>query len=355
MRVLHLPVNIASQMSVLVSALRDLGIDARGISFESSVLNDQRGIEVIDFSKVPNKFRRKAMQAAAQGAVLRAIAAADVVHWHFHGSTTRFDLDLRLAAALAKARLVQFHGTDIRIPEIASRDNPYLRRLMADQPNSYPISLGQSRATQQKFARHGFACLLTGPELELYRQPDIFASQFKTDVALDTSQYLPSLPDPRTPAPLIVHLPSNSAIKGTSHVLEAIERVKERREIRFQLVRNVEHSEAMRMVRSSDMVLDQFCLGSFGLAAVEGMALGKPTLCYLTPAVAARLAGKSPLLNVSPERLSSTIIELIDDGERRRELGMAGRHYVENVHEAKVVASRLVEDVYEPLLAKAKG
>lgn len=354
MRVLHLPLNIASQMSTLVCGLRELGVDARGIAHGPSVLNDSAGIDVHDPSTASTPVGRRAAQLNFQRAVLQGIAWADVVHWHGHSPAVPFALDLRLAARLRKPRVVQFHGTDIRIPEVARRDNPYIGQLLDQGAAAYPITREGSRRTQRTFARHGFACLLAGPELALYREPDIFDRHFSTEVAVDASRYRPVYPDAGDAVPKVVHLPSHTGIKGTEYVLKAIADVRAQRRVDFRLIQGMPHARAMELVRGADIVLDQFCVGIFGVAAVEGMAFGKPTLSYLPPTVAERLGPDSPLLNASPRDLSSLLIALLDDGERRRDLGIRGRRYVEQVHDARAVAGRLIRDVYQPLMTSTR-
>lgn len=349
MRVLHLPVNIASQMSTLVTALRNLGTDARGISVGRSVFNDPDGIETFDFATCSSLTAKRALQVKLYRRVMAGIAWADVVHWHFHASAVPFELDLRWAARLRKARFVEFHGTDIRIPEIACRDNPYIQRLFTGSPSAYGISLESSRATQRRFARHGFVPLLPGRELEMYIQPDIFSRHYSTNVALGVSNYTPTYPDPGAKKPLIVHLPSNPVIKGTSVVLRAIEEIRHQCDFEFRLIDKLPHAEAMRIIGQADIVLDQFLIGMYGLSALEGMAHGKPTVVYLAPKIADMLGPDLPLINSSPDDLSRTLVELLTDGERRRRLGVAGREYVQRVHDSSVVASGLLE-LYEDML-----
>jgi glycosyltransferase involved in cell wall biosynthesis len=348
-RVLHLPVNIASQMSTLVTALRDLGIDARGIAYGKSPLNDSDGIETFDPAPCSSWAARRAIQLVFKRRVMAGITWADVVHWHFNASAVPFELDLRWAARLRRARIVEFHGTDIRIPEIAGRDNPYIRRLFTGSPSAYGISLESSRETQRRFARYGFIPLLPGPELEMYLQPDIFSRHYSTNVAMGVSNYAPSYPDPGAKKPLIVHLPSNPLIKGTSTVLKAIDEIRDECDFEFRLIENLSHAEAMRIVSRADIVLDQFLLGMYGLSAVEGMAHGKPTVVYLAPKIADLLGPGLPLVNSSPDNLGRTLVELIADGERRRRLGVAGRDYVQRVHDSSVVACGLLE-IYEDML-----
>lgn len=46
MKVLHLPTNIASQISVSVRALRDIGVDARGLVWCNAAIQDATGVRV---------------------------------------------------------------------------------------------------------------------------------------------------------------------------------------------------------------------------------------------------------------------------------------------------------------------
>jgi len=336
-------------MTTLVTALRDLGIDARGISSDHSLLNDVEGIETFDFASCSSRAAVRAMQVVFYRRIMAGIAWADVVHWHFNVSAVPFELDLRWAARLGKARIVEFHGSDIRIPEIAGRDNPYIQRLFTGSPHAYGISLQASRETQRRFARHGFVPLLPNRELEMYILPDIFSRHYSTNVALAVSKYAPSYPDPGAKKPLIVHLPSNPVLKGTSAVLAAIEKIRDECDFDFRLIQDLPHAEAMRIVSQADIVLDQFVIGAYGLSALEGMAHGKPTVVYLAPKIAELLDPGVPLVNSSSDDLGRTLIDLISDGQRRHRLGVASRQYVERVHDSSVVACGLLE-IYEEML-----
>ena len=88
-------------------------------------------------------------------------------------------MGIKLPAWLNKGRVVEFWGSELRIPELACADNPYLARLLAQTDGEYHLCYANSRLMQERFAHHGFACLVPGPELGAYVQPDLFPRQYQ--------------------------------------------------------------------------------------------------------------------------------------------------------------------------------
>jgi len=72
MRVLHLPTNIASQISVTVRALRDVGVEARGILWRNAPITDAVGIETFD---------RVAALKPCEGRTTRPVKSLTSLHW----------------------------------------------------------------------------------------------------------------------------------------------------------------------------------------------------------------------------------------------------------------------------------
>lgn len=352
MRVLHLPSNYASQIDTLVRALRDLGVEARGIVRNNAPIQSGLGIEnYFVLSRRRHPVRGTIQTLLWWSAFLRAIRWAEVVHWHSSGKVLPLDLDLRYIARRGKARLVEFWGSDIRIPEIAVQDNPYLVRLLDNSDYRYGISLASSRSVQARFSRNGFACMVPGPEMPAYVLPDLFPTYYRSEAALMLSDFQPQYPDPRRLRLRVVHMPSNPMLKGTPEVLRIVEQMQARYRFDFRLIHNVSHSEALEIVRESDIVLDQFVIGSFGTVSLEAMALGKPVLCYIRPSLIPLLPAECPIVNANLDNLAEVLAELLHDGLRRLELGRQGRAYVEQYHDARQIARQLVE-VYQELLAR---
>lgn len=355
MKVLHLPYNIASQTSITVRALRDIGIEARGLVLANSLTQGDEGIrafEIVSRRRYP--VRGICQTLSWSNAVLSAIRWADVVHYHFNLSALPKDLDLKYAAFLNKARVVEFWGSDIRIPEIAAADNPYLEKLFADPDNDYHLSYEGSRTTQERFARYGFECLIPGPELSAYVQRDLFPSPFKIAAAIILSDFSPKYPVPERRRPVVVHTPSSLMRKGTPSVLRVIEQLKTEYDFEFRLIHGVLHAEALSLVRECDIMLDQFVAGSHGVSALEAMAFGKPVVCYIKPSLIPQLPSDFPIINANQDNLVEVLGKLLADGQRRHEIGRLSRAYVEKHHDAQQVARQLVV-IYQELIERRRG
>lgn len=353
MKVLHLPFNIASQISVTVRALRDIGIDARGLVTSSHLINDDRYIEIPPIVEGSRYSVQGILSRARRWqSILAALKWADVVHWHFT-NVLWWSCDLRYAKRLGKARIVEFWGSDIRIPEIASADNQYAARFYAEHPDLARNAGKHSLNRQAMFARNGYACTVADADLESYVRRDLFPRLYRIRQRLILSDFQMSYPDPHKRRPLIVYAPSNKVIKGTDAVLRAIEELKSKYEFDFQLIHGIEHCESLEIVRNCDIMLDQFMVGAHGLAALEAMAFGKPVVCYIKPSLVSMYPDDLPIVNANQENLADVIKNLLEDSQRRHEIGRCSRAYVEKYHDAHKIAQELVA-IYEELLEKVR-
>ena len=119
------------------------------------------------------------------------------------------------------------------------------------------------------------------------------------------------------------------------------------------MIHGVEHSKVLEIVRDCDIMLDQFVLGAHGVAALEAMAFGKPTLCYIKPSFVGRYPNDLPIINANQENLTEVLAGLLEDGQKRYEIGCRSRAYVEKYHDAHKIARDLVV-IYQDLLEKVR-
>jgi glycosyltransferase involved in cell wall biosynthesis len=354
MKVLHLPTNIASQMSVTVRALRDIGAEARGIVLNKKIIQSNEGLECYEYlsPEQPSvQSRLKSLIWARK--LISAINWADVIHWYSHTRTLPKDLDLRLIAAFNKPRIVEFWGSEVRIPEIASLDNPYRAKMYQENPDLQRGAKEKSINTQSRFARYGFECLVPGVETATYIQENIFPKPYFVKTRLISSEFIPAYPDPDNSKPVIVHSPSHKALKGTQTTLETIEALRGKYDFIFKLIHNVERFKALQILRESDIFLDQFIAGSYGIAALEAMAFGKPTFCYINPSMEDRYPIDLPIVNANQDDLPEVLSTLLENGEKRYQIGRLSRAYFEKYHDAHKIANQLLS-IYQELIAKNK-
>ena len=355
MRVLHLPMNIASQMSATVRALRDVGVQTRGLALNNSPIQDSRDLEKYSV----RSRRRYPVIGTAQTirwwyAVLTSIWWADVVHWYYGQPALPLGLDLRWASLLRKAGVVEFFGSDIRVADIAASNNPYYAAARRRGDYSLPDQLKKSRNRQLCFAQAGFECV-TGPLMQPHIQTDIFPPHkvHSITVRLYLDDFAPIYPSPDSTRPIIAHSPSRPQEKGTPAILAATEELRARFDFEVRLITGTAHDQALRLMRECDLYIDQLITGHHGVAATEAMAYGKPVVCYIDPSAAGRYPHDFPVVNANEDNLADVLAELLSNGHRRHELGLQGRRYVEKYHNAHEIARQLAV-IYRSLIERER-
>jgi len=103
--------------------------------------------------------------------------------------------------------------------------------------------------------------------------------------------------------------------------------------------------------RASDLVLDQFVLGTFGAVTAEAMACGRPVLTSFDPSLHEWCFPElPPVVDVrTPEQIYSEMSRLAGDDRAREELGRASRDWVERQHGWQLVVDRLLS-IYDEVL-----
>lgn len=115
------------------------------------------------------------------------------------------------------------------------------------------------------------------------------------------------------------------------------------REAELWIVSSTAHEEALNILAGCDAVIDQISpYGSYGMAAIEAMAFGKPVLGTFRPEWFPGCPILSPLADDAPDRMRA----IVRDPDYRRKLGRAGRDYVAKVHESGLVARQVMKAYY---------
>jgi len=110
------------------------------------------------------------------------------------------------------------------------------------------------------------------------------------------------------------------------------------------------NEQAREVYRTSDVIADQFLIGAYALLAIEGMALGKPVICYLNPRFEPFHPewAECPIVSASPDTLLEELRRLVLDREQRRRLGARGPGYVRKYHALESVGAKM-DEIYRAL------
>lgn len=333
-RVLQAPIDIANQAALSAHGLREIGVPARCYAGEHPFAYAVGPDVVWPTRRLPY------LRVAGH-----ALRHHDVLHLHYGSSLLRSQyraIDARLARALGKRVVVEFHGSDVRMPSVERARNPH---FVPFEGQSDAKALTRIRRWATITDGHAILC---DHLLEAHLTPH-FDHIHVVGHRVDTRRFTPAYPDPATRVPVIVHSPSNRAIKGTRHVRAAIAALRaEGVPHEYVEVHGATQAEALAAYARADLVVDQLCLGSHGVFAVEAMSLGKPVVCYLLPELLPRFPADLPIVNATPDTLAEVLATWATDGAARAERGRASRAYAERHHDVRVVARRLL-DVYEVL------
>jgi hypothetical protein len=344
-RILHLPLNIASQLYISVKALNSIGEEARGLIVNPSILQEKGDIDFYKLDTFSNKI-------AAIYPVLSKVYWAEVLHWHFGVSALPKLLDLYWARLLRKPGVIEFWGSDIRIDDIEAQDNPYYKRVREQGHFRLPDSRQESLKTQKLFASAGYECILGDRILLKYIYPGLFNKIHIVPQRIFIQKYQAVYPDPDNKKPVIAHSPSRPLEKGSPTIQAAVEKLREKYDFDFWLITGVERSKALDLVGKCDIFVDQLIAGTHGLAALEAMALGKPVVCYMKPSAVESHPADLPIVNANMDDLEDVLDRLLQDGDKRHELGRQGRAYVEKYHNALDIACKL-KNIYQNLQHQA--
>lgn len=142
----------------------------------------------------------------------------------------------------------------------------------------------------------------------------------------------------------VVHASNHRKYKGTRHLIAAVDELKsEGYPIELILIERMPNSEAKKIYQQADIIADQFIGGAYALFAIEGMALGKPVMCYLRQDLFTFHPewAECPIVNTNPDNLKQQLTRLITDSRLREELGQRGRDYVRKYHSLESVGKQL--------------
>ncbi len=157
-------------------------------------------------------------------------------------------------------------------------------------------------------------------------------------------KYRPVYPDAGTDRLVkIVHASNHRMFKGTRFLIEAVEQLRAEGEpVELVLVERMSNSQALETYRRADIIFDQCLMGNIGYFALEGMALGKPVMCFVRhPDRYLLQPDECPIINTHLSTLKEDIRGLL---RRRSELPAIGRRsrvYIEKYFTLSAFAERL--------------
>jgi len=268
----------------------------------------------------------------------RAADAYDVFHFNFGQTILTIRRFGRVVDELAwlrrrgKTILFTYQGSDVRPSDHCPCERPECRQL-----DRYRC-LGAGRAV--RFADRVF-----------YQNPDLRhwlpGASFLPYAAVDPAA-IRQEPLPQREELVVAHAPTDRVIKGTQHVIEAVDALRdEGLAIRLDLVEGVTRDVALERLTAADLLVDQLLLGWYGTVAVEAMALGRPVISHIREDEPEDnpFGAELPIVRTTPATLIDDLRALSADRDRLPQLSVAGRAFVEEHHDPVSIARQALAGI----------
>ncbi|MCZ4300522.1 glycosyltransferase [Microbacterium oxydans] len=231
------------------------------------------------------------------------------------------------------------HGTDIRNPREHARRTPWSPYPEDPRTEVLQADADENRELLTRLRRPTFVST-----------PDLLADLpwgIWCPVVIDVERFRTERPAMSRERVRIIHS-SSSAVQKGSHLIEpALAPLVKSGVVDYALVSGVSSDRMPGILADADIVLDQFRLGSYGVAACEAMAAGRVVVGHVLPDIRDRIAAEIglplPIVEADPDTLREVISGLLADPESARSTAAAGPRFVEAVHSGARSAEALLD------------
>ncbi|WBL46734.1 glycosyltransferase family 1 protein [Clostridium estertheticum] len=333
-KVIHGTMEIANQMHTITKALQGCNIEAKSVNYYPSYLDYKSDYNLNLFSIDINEADRLSKELA-----INLINENNIFHFHFGTSLTLDYSDLPILKNLNKKIFMQHWGSDVRLYSVASKYNPYVKVKATDE---------KEIINKLEFlGKYIDNCIVSDAELYEYVK-NFYKNVYLIKQAIDIKEY--TIKSKKINHELcIVHAPTSPEIKGTDSVLKVIEELKDKYSFNFKLVQGMSHSEARKIYEEADIIIDQLRIGSYGLLAIEAMAMGKTVITFISDPMKDKYPKQLPIISANPDTLKDTLEYLIINKDMLEKVGEDGRTFVERYHDSNLIAKNLLK-LYKPLI-----
>ena len=158
-------------------------------------------------------------------------------------------------------------------------------------------------------------------------------------VVVDPERWMPGPPILERSRPVVVHAPSRGVVKGTALIEPVAQRLHDEGLIEYRRVSGVPAADMPALYRDADIVLDQFRLGDYGVAACEAMLAERAVVSYVSDEVRQEVLRRTgqelPVVQATPYTLEQVLRDLIAHPDRARAVGKAGRVFTQEFHDGR--------------------
>ena len=334
LRLLIGPANFAGQGFAWARAaeLAIEGLRAESLTRRVGAFHFPTDDSVSPYAYTTGKWKSRQNQRIIEHFTHVLIEAGRPITGYLHGRNVDGEI-----AVFAKAGLycaVVSHGSDTRIP--SNHIIKYPHSPFPEAPTDVVETL-ENRAQQlvSIYSKLDVPVFVSTPDLL-----DDLPNGIWLPVVVDPAQWETGFVA-RTGKLKVLYAPSKSWIKGGPKVDDVLQGMSERDLIEYLRITSVPADDMPTLVKSADIVIDQFAIGAYGAMAVQAMAAGKVVIGHVAPWVRSRIPGEVPIVDSSIEELEKVIVGISADESAREEIGIKGKQFVAKFHNGSYSGSVL--------------
>ncbi|GAA1513279.1 hypothetical protein BJ978_001969 [Agromyces terreus] len=257
--------------------------------------------------------------------------------------TSRFDDDVeREVDAMRDAGVrvaILAHGSDIRLPN---------RHALIDEWSPFREGVWDATPTLQRQADAKHAILERLDVPVFVSTPDLLGDWPAATVlplVVDTDRWRVDAEPLEREVPVVVHAPSRAVVKGTDAIRPVMHALAERGVVDYREFSGIPSAEMPARIADADIVLEQFRIGTYSVAAVEAMAAGRVVVGHVHEQVREYVRSaygrELPVVQATPDTLEEVLLDLIARPDHARSIAAAGADFVRSVHDGRTSAQVL--------------
>jgi glycosyltransferase involved in cell wall biosynthesis len=340
-------------LSATVAADRALNVRAKSLVFNTYYISS-------NFDVVLSEIQNRLVAERGQDWILLrwivliwAIANYDIFHFYNdrgiiepaggYGSP-RFGISLREMEIYRRAdkRLYTYaYGADHRLRQKTLALGKWTLCSECPDPGTFCVCDDDGGGAMLKVIReHSTAVIAHGLAMKI-----IPGARNIPYLAVDVSKLRPKLPRRVNPDQFVVgHFPNHGYFKGSKYLEAAIVKLQaEGHNVELLQLSGKPNDKILEAMGEIDVLVDQLVSGSFGLTAIEGMALGCPVICYLHDGIAIAEPDACPVIPANPDTITDVLRDLMSDPERLAEARVSGPLYVKANYSIDSLARHLAK------------
>lgn len=336
MKILHGFANYGTQSGILARMLRSNGFDAVSITYEDTFLRET-DISIANSKTTSDKLFNRPIRLLNR---IFWFFKFDVFHFYFGASLLPCHLDFFFYKLFGKKIICHYLGNDVQSYEKSISKYKWTNMpgfIGNGDPIKYDSKIKKRLIVESRFADLQVVCA------PVYSEFVAKSTVLPLALNIDNFNYNPKKVVNK---PIIAHAPTNRAFKGTDYIQKAVDRLLiEGYNFEFRLIENVTHSELKKQYELCDLFIDQIMSGWYGTAAIEAMAIGRPVICSIRKSYFEFIdfGENIPIIHADPDIIYDVLKSALDSIEEWPEWGLKSRKFVEQIHDERKVAMKLIE------------